>query len=195
MKTYLRKKFGFWKQDNIPDSYLVGSTLNDFNAGLDIERNADQLAFRAEHPEASPLEVFTLELEPAAEVYRPDRETMISSLCYDIDQSINSKIEHDHSWNDMPILLPEEKISRYKMLFDLAIQLNGKRESLPVQFTFGTFENPVYYTFSDLANFTDFYCSVISHIEELNRLRDEQYIQVYSLSDQELFELYNAKLN
>ena len=65
-------------------------------------------------------------------------------------------------WKDMPIWLSSENQFNYKAAYDLAVQTSGL--SLPVKFKFGTPENPIYYTFTSLADFSDFYVQAMSYI-------------------------------
>lgn len=65
-------------------------------------------------------------------------------------------------WRDMPVWLSTENQFNYKAAYDLAIQTYGT--SLPVKFKFGTPDNPIYYTFTDLNTFSDFYISAMKYI-------------------------------
>ena len=66
------------------------------------------------------------------------------------------------TWKDMPVWLSSENQFNYKAAYDLAVQTAGI--SLPVKFKFGTPEKPVYYTFTSLADFSDFYVQTMSYI-------------------------------
>lgn len=66
------------------------------------------------------------------------------------------------TWKDMPVWLSSENQFNYKAAYDLAAQTSGL--SLPVKFKFGTTENPIYYTFTSLADFSDFYVQAMSYI-------------------------------
>lgn len=75
---------------------------------------------------------------------------------------IDNKILKGFVWNDMPVWLSSENQFNYKAAYDLAVQTNG--ESLPVTFKFGTTENPVYHTFTNMEEFNQFYTEAINFI-------------------------------
>ena len=75
---------------------------------------------------------------------------------------IDEKILTGFTWNGMPIWLSSENQFNYKAAYDLAVQTNG--ESLPVTFKFGTIENPIYYTFTNMEEFKQFYIAAITFI-------------------------------
>lgn len=60
---YLHTRIGYWElQNQLPDSYAVGSTVEEFNEGYYILLNDTQLAFKNEHPDATPIEVINAKL-------------------------------------------------------------------------------------------------------------------------------------
>lgn len=80
-------------------------------------------------------------------------------------------------WRDMPVWLSTENQFNYKAAYDLAVQTNGV--TLPVKFKFGTPDNPIYYTFTDLPTFTDFYVSAMTYI---NKTLDKGWEQKDSIN-------------
>ena len=66
------------------------------------------------------------------------------------------------TWKNMLVWLSTENQFNYKAAYDLAVQTAGL--SLPVKFKFGTPEKPEYYTFTSLADFSDFYIQAMSYI-------------------------------
>lgn len=80
-------------------------------------------------------------------------------------------------WKDMPVWLSTENQFNYKAAYDLAVQTNGA--TLPVKFKFGTPDNPIYYTFTDLPTFTDFYVSAMTYI---NKTLDKGWEQKDSIN-------------
>lgn len=80
-------------------------------------------------------------------------------------------------WKDMPVWLSTENQFNYKAAYDLAVQTNGA--TLPVKFKFGTPDNPIYYTFTDLSTFTDFYVSAMTYI---NKTLDKGWEQKDSIN-------------
>lgn len=87
----------------------------------------------------------------------------IKSIIYDhLNDQINQNILSGFVWQDMPVWLSAENQFNYKAAYDLAVQTQGA--SLPVVFKFGTTEEPVYHTFTDLEEFKDFYTKAMSYI-------------------------------
>lgn len=62
MKTYIQKQIGYWQVENLPESYLQGTSLEDYNNGAYIALSDEQLAFRAANPEATPVEVINMQI-------------------------------------------------------------------------------------------------------------------------------------
>lgn len=75
---------------------------------------------------------------------------------------VDNKILNNFSWNGMPVWLSSENQFNYKAAYDLAVQTQGK--SLPVTFKFGSTEEPVYYTFTNLEELSQFYMAAINFI-------------------------------
>lgn len=63
MKTYIQRQVGFWQASDLPDSYLQGNTSEDYENGAYIALSDEQLAFRADNPEATPVEVFNMQIK------------------------------------------------------------------------------------------------------------------------------------
>lgn len=87
------------------------------------------------------------------------KETIISWY----NEQINSDIQGNFTWNNMPVWLSIENQLNYKTAYDLATYTSGK--ILPT-FKFGTSENPIYYTFEDLDTLKDFYTQMASFVAE-----------------------------
>lgn len=65
---YINKNNGFWEHtDILPASYKIGQSLDDYNNGAYLALSDEQVAFHAAHPNATPLEVWHMELTPAPE--------------------------------------------------------------------------------------------------------------------------------
>lgn len=62
---YINKNIGFWEIESLPASYKVGTTLADYENGAYLPLSDKQAAFHAAHPDASPLEVWNMQLTPA----------------------------------------------------------------------------------------------------------------------------------
>lgn len=73
------------------------------------------------------------------------------------------RIRSGFRWRGMPVWLSQENQMNYKAAYDLAVQTDGA--TLPVMFKFGA-EQPVYHTFDNLADLTDFYTSAVRHVQD-----------------------------
>lgn len=86
------------------------------------------------------------------------KEIVLSGMNVIIDQRILEGFE----WNGMAVWLSSENQFNYKAAFDLAVQTSGG--NLPVTFKFGTTQEPVYHTFSEVGELTDFYIKAMGYI-------------------------------
>ena len=81
----------------------------------------------------------------------------------DINDQTDEKILNGLVWNDMPVYLSSENQFNFKSAFDRAVQTNGA--NLPVKFKLGEQDGePVYHTFTELSELTDFYDAASLHI-------------------------------
>lgn len=81
----------------------------------------------------------------------------------DINDQTDEKILNGLVWNDMPVYLSKENQFNFKSAFDRAVQTNGA--NLPVKFKLGEQDGePVYHTFTELSELTDFYDAASLHI-------------------------------
>ena len=65
---YIQKQMGFWNVEEVlPDSYNVGTTLEDYDNDAFLLLNADQAAFHEAHPDATPLQVWNMEIPSTPE--------------------------------------------------------------------------------------------------------------------------------
>lgn len=68
MYIYIQKQIGFFDQEEVlPDSYNVGTTLADYDNGAYLLLSDEQINFHEAHPEATPLEVWNMQLIPTPE--------------------------------------------------------------------------------------------------------------------------------
>lgn len=65
--TYINKNDGFWEIDKLSSFYEIGQNLDDYNKGAWLLLSDEQSAFHSAHPDASPLEVWNMQLTPAPE--------------------------------------------------------------------------------------------------------------------------------
>lgn len=94
--------------------------------------------------------------------YQPSINDIRNVILKYYNDRIDTKILKGFSWNGIPVWLSSENQFNYKAAYDLAIQTQGA--SLPVTFKFGTDEQPVYHTFTDINEFTSFYTQAIQHV-------------------------------
>lgn len=94
--------------------------------------------------------------------HRPTLNQLKNMILDWYNKEVDRKILQEFSWNNMKIWLSTENQFNYKAAFDLAVQTNGS--NLPIVFKFGTTEKPVYYTFENLEDLTNFYTSAMSYI-------------------------------
>lgn len=64
---YIQKQIGFWDIDSLPDSYLMGTTLEDYDNGAYIPLSDEQVAFHETNPDATLMEVWHMALSPIPE--------------------------------------------------------------------------------------------------------------------------------
>lgn len=101
------------------------------------------------------------------EFYRGQRtEASMRKLIEDwYNPEIDAKILNGFVWNEKPVYLSTENQFNFKAAYDLAVQTKGK--SLPVTFKLGEQDGaPVYHTFEELTEFTDFYTKAVAYINQ-----------------------------
>lgn len=65
---YIQRQIGFLEQEeSLNESYNIGTTIAEYENGAFLLLNDEQVAFHEAHPEASPLEVWNMELVPVPE--------------------------------------------------------------------------------------------------------------------------------
>lgn len=84
----------------------------------------------------------------------------------DANAETDRRILEDFVWEGKNVWLSSENQFNFKAAYDLAVQTQGA--SLPVKFKLGeTAEGePVYHTFEDMEEFTDFYTKAIAFINQ-----------------------------
>lgn len=96
--------------------------------------------------------------------HKPSLEEIKEVVTAGYNALVDQRILSGFVWKDMPIWLSTENQFNYKAAYDLAVQTAGA--SLPVLFKFGTADAPVYYSFSDLGDFADFYTQAMAYINQ-----------------------------
>ena len=76
---------------------------------------------------------------------------------------IDAKILNGFIWNEKPVYLSSENQFNFKAAYDLSVQTQGR--NLPVTFKLGEQDGtPIYHTFEEMAEFTDFYTKAVTFI-------------------------------
>ena len=93
-------------------------------------------------------------------------EEIKDAICEDINKQTDEKILTTFKWNNKAVWLSMENQFNFKAAYDFAIQNNGA--NLPVTFKLGEDENqnPVYYTFETVEEFSDFYTSAMLFVQQ-----------------------------
>ena len=86
------------------------------------------------------------------------------AILADIDSQTDEVILTGYTWNEMQVWLSSENQFNYKAAFDLAVQTNGA--NLPVKFKFGTPDEPIYHTFTELSELQNFYVGAVTFINQ-----------------------------
>lgn len=117
MKTYIHKENGFWQVENLPKSYLTGKTIEDYNLGAYLPLDNDQIAFRAENPEATQMEVYYMQLspEPVRTVEQARQDKLMQIEMYDRSEAVNTFYV-----NGIPDWLTPDVRSNYRNSIDSA---------------------------------------------------------------------------
>lgn len=94
----------------------------------------------------------------------------VEELKADIEETVNAltdeKILTGFIWNDKHVYLSTENQFNFKAAYDLAVQTQG--QLLPVKFKLGEDAEgrPMYHTFEDMAEFTDFFTRAIAFVNQ-----------------------------
>lgn len=80
-------------------------------------------------------------------------------------QEIDKEILSGFKWRDMHIWLNAENQLNYKATFDLVMQFQGGRGTLPVTFKFGHDDQSVYHEFTTVDELADFYLSSVTYVK------------------------------
>ena len=95
--------------------------------------------------------------------HKPSEDEIQSTIANWYNKQTDLAILSGFVWNDMMIWLSQENQFNYKAAYDMAVQTEGK--SLPVTFKFGTDDEPCYYEFNTMLDFTDFYSKALAYIQ------------------------------
>ncbi len=91
----MHKQIGFWEcEELLPDSYLTGTTFEEYENGSYVLLSDEQVAFRAAHPDASQMEVWNMQLlpVPVRTVEQAVQDKLMQIDMYDRSEAVNSFI-------------------------------------------------------------------------------------------------------
>lgn len=100
--------------------------------------------------------------------YKPEGSEIKDMILSYFNSQVDKSILNDCKWTSpstgeiIPIYLSSENQFNYKAAYDIAFQTSGA--SLPFVLKFGDTDNPHYYTFESLDEFTNFYTYCINFI-------------------------------
>lgn len=110
--------------------------------------------------------------------HKPTAEEVRSVIVEQVNAITDEKILTGFVWKGNNVWLSTENQFNFKAAYDLAIQTGGV--TLPVKFKLGedVDGNPIYHTFTDLGEFTNFYTSAIAFV---NQTLNEGWIEKDSI--------------
>lgn len=96
---------------------------------------------------------------------KPNFEKAKDAILNDINDRTDAKILSGMVWNEKKVWLSSENQFNFKAEYDLAVQTQG--QSLPTTFKIGEDDEkkPVYYEFTEMDEFTNFYLASIAYIK------------------------------
>lgn len=96
--------------------------------------------------------------------HKPDELELKEDITALIDHFTDERILTGFQWNGGNVYLSQENQMNFKAAYDLAVQTQGA--TLPIKFKLGEDAdcNPIYHTFSELSEFTDFYTKAVAFI-------------------------------
>lgn len=97
--------------------------------------------------------------------HKPTKEEVLAVIVSHVNEQTDLKILTGYEWNGKKVWLSSENQFNFKAEYDLAIQKQGA--TLPVKFKLGENEGkPVYHTFEDMDEFSDFYTKAIAYVKQ-----------------------------
>lgn len=96
--------------------------------------------------------------------HKPTEQEIRDVIIAQINANTDAKILTGFVWQEKQVWLSTENEFNFKAAYDLAVQTGGA--TLPVKFKLGEDGNgnPVYHTFTELEEFTDFYTKAIAFV-------------------------------
>lgn len=98
--------------------------------------------------------------------HKPTEQEIRDVIIAQINANTDAKILTGFVWQEKQVWLSTENEFNFKAAYDLAVQTGGA--TLPVKFKLGEDGNgnPVYHTFTELEEFTDFYTRAIAFVNQ-----------------------------
>lgn len=96
--------------------------------------------------------------------HKPTADEVKSIIISQINKLTDESILSGFKWNGINVWLSTENQINFKATYDLAVQTNGS--ILPIKFKLGedAAGNPMYFTFTDVDTFTEFFVSAVQHV-------------------------------
>ena len=94
---------------------------------------------------------------------KPSLDDIKQVIVASYNDEANEKILSGFYWRDRQVWLTSENQFNYKACYDAAVMSSGA--TLPITFKFGSDEEPIYFTFNDLATITDFYQKTLTYLQ------------------------------
>lgn len=89
--VYIHKQIGFWQVEALPNSYLQGTTLEEYENGAYIALSDEQIAFRETHPEATQVEAFHMQIAVVVPTLEEAKQRKIRDIrAYDRSCDVNT---------------------------------------------------------------------------------------------------------
>lgn len=95
---------------------------------------------------------------------KPTTTEVAETITKIINAEMSARLTAGFKWRDMAVWLSETNQANYTRAYNAAKESDGA--NLPVQFKFGTDEEPIYYTFEDKETLTDFFLKMTEHIQK-----------------------------
>ena len=98
--------------------------------------------------------------------HKPTVQEIRDVIIAQINANTDEKILTGFVWQDKKVWLSTENKFNFKAAYDLAVQTGGV--TLPVKFKLGEDSSglPIYHTFTELSEFTDFYTKAIAYVNQ-----------------------------
>ena len=76
----LRKNIGYYEVVSLPDNYIIGTTIKDYNNGLDIVLTDAMISFKEANPTATPAEVIAMTMTVVVRTIEDAKRDKIAAI-------------------------------------------------------------------------------------------------------------------